>query len=197
MEHFWRRTGFNLGRRWPVVLISFLVITAIMAAAAANLDFATGQDSYLDDSDQIAIDNELFQDEFSGETIILLFQAEDGSDISTLYNGDGNVAELERIEEELRAIPEVYAVVAPLTTLRYSEAITSGVTPSGEVIEPSPGTGALLSALEREPDDEGKELRQADVNTTLARLGNVEDRDLSNPDWVDFLMFGNQNVEVG
>lgn len=179
-----------------IVLIAFAVITAILALGATNLEFATGQDSYLDADSQTAIDNELLQDEFGGETIILLFQAQGDADISDLYTAPGNLAELERLESELRAIPEVYSVVAPLTTLRFSESITTGEAPSGETIAPSPGTGALLSALEREPDEQGQAARQADVTTTLARLGAVEDRDLSNPAWVEFLMFGNQNVEL-
>src|SRR5690606_29808340 len=56
--------------------------------------------------------------------------------------------------------------------------------------------GALLSALEREPDEEAQAVRQADVTTTLARLGAVEERDLSNPGWIEFLLFGDENVEV-
>jgi uncharacterized protein len=179
-----------------IVLIAFAVITAILALGATNLEFATGQDSYLDQDSQTAIDNELLQDEFGGETIILLFQAQDGADISDLYTAPGNLAELERLETELRAIPEVYAVVAPLTTLGFSESITTGEAPSGETVAPSPGTGALLGALEREPDEEGQAARQADITTTLARLGAVEDRDLENPEWVEFLMFGNENVEL-
>ena len=178
-----------------IVAISFVVITAILALGATNLEFATGQDSYLDDEDQIAIDNEALQSQFGGETIILLFQATGDADISDLYRGD-NLAELERLETELRAVDEVYSVVAPLTTVRFSESITTGVTPSGETIEPSPGTGALLSALEREPDPEAQAIRQADVTTTLARLGAVEERDLTNPGWIEFLLFGNENVEV-
>lgn len=178
-----------------IVITSFVVITAILALGATNLEFATGQDSYLDDDDQIAIDNEALQSQFGGETIILLFQATGDADITDLY-AEGNLEELERLESELRAIDEVYSVVAPLTTVGFSEAITTGETPSGAVIEPSPGTGALLSALEREPDEEAQAIRQADVTTTLARLGAVEERDLSNPGWIEFLLFGNENVEV-
>ncbi len=195
MENNWRRLGYELGRRWVAVAIAFVVVTAILALGARNLEFATGQDSYLNEDSQIAIDNELLQDEFGGETIILLFEATGDADITDLYAGD-NLAELERIESELREIEQVYSVVAPLTTLRFSESITTGITPSGETLAPSPGTAALLSALEREPDAEAKAVREADISTTLARLGAVTERDLANPDWVDFLTFGNQNVEV-
>ncbi len=175
--------------------IAFVVITAILALGARNLEFATGQDSYLNEDSQIALDNELLQSEFGGETIILLFQAQGDADITDLYAGE-NLAELERLESELRSIEQVYSVVAPLTTLRFSESITTGITPSGETLAPSPGTGALLSALEREQDPEGKAIREADIGTTLARLGAVEDRQLANPAWVEFLMFGNANVQV-
>ena len=195
MENNWRRLGYELGRRWALVAIAFVVITAVLALGARNLEFATGQDSYLNEDSQIAIDNELLQDEFGGETIILLFQAQGDADITDLFAG-ANLAELERLESELREIEQVYSVVAPLTTLKFSESITTGLTPAGETLAPSPGTGALLSALEREQDPEGKAAREADIGISLARLGAVTERDLANPDWVEFLTFGNQNVEL-
>ena len=117
---------------------------AASASASSQLEFATGQDSYLNSDSQIAIDNVEFQDDFGGEAIILLFRAEDGADITDLFAGD-NLAELTRLEAELREVPEVYSVVAPLTSVGFSEAIvTEGV-----------GTNALLSAVEREPDRGG------------------------------------------
>jgi len=186
MEQRWRRFGSGLGRNWKVVTPILLLITLVLGLGARNLEFATGQDSYLDQGDQIAIDNRLFQDEFGGEQIVLLFEATGDADITDLFEGEGNLAELERLEEELRAIPEVYAVLTPLTSVRYSEAITSeGV-----------GTGALLSALEREQDPEGKAARQADVETTLARLPGEDQRQLGDPIWDEFLLFGNQGVQV-
>lgn len=169
-----------------IVLIGFVVVTAILALGATNLEFATGQDSYLDPDDQIAIDNETFQDQFGGEQIVMLLQAEDGADITDLFERDGNIEELQRLEDELRAIPEVYAVLSPLNAVRYSEAITGG----------GAGTNALLAALDREPDADGLEARNADVQTTLARLPGEEERDLQDPIWHEFLLFGNQNVEV-
>lgn len=59
---------------------------------ASKLNFATGQDSYLNPSSQIAIDNVEFLDEFGGETVILLFSAnEPGVDVtvSTAYERAG------------------------------------------------------------------------------------------------------------
>jgi len=186
VEKIWRKLGYTLGRRWVVVVIAFAVVTAILGVGATNLEFATGQDSYLNDDSQTAIDNEIFQGEFGGETIILLFQATGDADIADLLSRGDNLAELERLEAELRAIPEVYSVVAPLTSMIFSESIiTSGA-----------GTAALSSAVEREPDEEAKALRQADLATTLARLPGEEERTLGNPVWDEFLLFGNDNVEL-
>ncbi len=184
MERFWRAAGVQLGKYWWAVLGSMLVITGLLALGLSQLQFATGQDSYLNQDSQIAVDNVEYQDNFGGETAILLFQAQDGNDITDLFAGE-NLEELRNLEEELGDIPEVFAVVAPLTAVQYSENIvTEGV-----------GTNALLSAADRDPDPASVEVRQADITTTLARLGEVEEEDLSNPTWVDFLLFSNTGFE--
>ena len=178
MERFWRSAGIQLGRYWWAVFGAMLAITVLLAFGLTRLEFATGQDSYLNQDSQIAIDNVRYQADFGGETAIVLFQAQEGHDITELFEG-ANLEELKRLEAELRDIPEVYAVLAPLTAVQYSEAIvTEGV-----------GTNALLSAAERDPDPKAKEIRQADISTTLARLNSVQTKDMSNPDWVNFLLF--------
>jgi uncharacterized protein len=188
MEKFWRNAGVQLGKYWYAVLALVVVITGLLSFGAAQLEFATGQDSYLNPDSQVAIDNVEFQDDFGGEAIIVLFRAQDGSDISDLFAGE-NLAELERLEAELREIPEVYAVVAPLTSLGYSE----------DIVKEGVGTNALLSALEREPDEDAKAVRQADIDLQLARLGAipVEDQEMSNPAWNEFLLFDNTGFTAG
>ena len=185
MERFWRSAGIQLGRYWWAVFGAMLAITVLLAFGLTRLEFATGQDSYLNQDSQIAIDNVRYQADFGGETAIVLFQAQEGHDITELFQG-ANLEELKRLEAELRDIPEVYAVLAPLTAVQYSEAIvTEGV-----------GTNALLSAAERDPDPKAKEIRQADISTTLARLNSVQTKDMSNPDWVNFLLFDNTGFAV-
>ncbi len=185
MENFWRSAGIQIGKYWYAVIALMVVITGLLTFGLQQLEFATGQDSYLNSDSQIAIDNEAYQDDFGGEAAILLFEAQDGSDISDLFAGE-NLAELERMESELREIPEVYTVVAPLTAVEYSEAL---------VIE-DVGTNALLGALEREPDPDGLAAREADVTTTLTRLGEAGEQDLANQGWVDFLIFDNSGFAV-
>ena len=185
MESFWRWLGVALGKYWKIVLSVVLLITVVLGVAARNIEFATGQDSYLNPDSQIAIDNVAFQDDFGGETVILLFTSTDGSDVSKLYEG-ANLAELERITTELEAVDGAYAVVTPYTSLQYSaNLLTGGV-----------GTDALLSAAAR--DEAGAEARQADIAIALARLGAIPEADqvIGNTAFNELLIYDNTGFVV-
>lgn len=180
MERMWRSLGLNLGRYWYLVLGAVVVITGVLAIGATQIEFATGQDSYLNEDSQEAIDNVDFQDEFGGEAVILLFTAEDGVIIPDLFT-DANRAELARLEEELRAIPEVSSVITPLTSTLFSS----------RIIDEGIGTSGLRHALEDDPDEESKAIRNEDLSTTLFRLGAAGEADLGNRDWLEFLLYDN------
>ena len=159
MESFWRWLGVALGKHWKIVAAVVVVITVIFGIGARTIEVATGQDRYLTPASQIAIDNVAFQDDFGGETVILLFTSNDGSDVSELYV-DANLAELERITAELSEVDGTFAIVTPLTSLQFSANLLSGGATSV-------GSTALLTALTR--DEEGADVRQADVTVSLAR----------------------------
>jgi uncharacterized protein len=193
MESFWRWLGVALGKYWKVVAAVVTLITLVFVIGARNIQFATGQDSYLNPDSQIAIDNVAFQDDFGGETVILLFSSNDGSDVSELYTGD-NYTELQRITASLEEVDGAFAVVTPLVSLQFSSnLLAEGV-----------GTDALLSAAAR--DEAGAGARGADVQMALARLNAVpvEDRvlpdaasgELPNPSYVDLLIYDNTGFEI-
>ena len=181
MERFWRATGIQLGKHWKLVAAVVVAITAVLAVGARNIEFATGQDSYLNPDSQIALDNVAFQDDFGGETVILLFTAQEGYDISDLYEGD-NLAELERITDELETVDDAYAVVTPLTSLKFSKSLLAeGV-----------ASNALISASTR--DDSAA--RQTDLSIALARLGAAGEAQIGNPTYNDLLIFGNDGFTL-
>ena len=178
MERFWRWLGIALGKYWIVVAVVVVLITAVLMLGARNIEFATGQDSYLNPDSQIAIDNVDFQDDFGGETVILLFSTTDGSDVSELYEGE-NLAELERLTTELETVEGTYAVVTPLTSLQFSSnLLVNGV-----------GTDALLGAAAR--DEAGAEARNLDIQIALARLGEVPEQEqvIGDETFNDLLIF--------
>ncbi len=186
MEQFWRNTGIQLGKQWKAVFVVMLVITGVLSLGASKIEFATGQDSYLNPDSQIALDNVAFQDDFGGETIILLFSAEGDAKLPDLFTGN-NLAELRRVTDEISAIPEVYSTVTPAVSLTYSSEIVGG----------DAGTAALTGALAR--DEAGAEARSADITISLARRGAAGPQDtwtLDNPDWVELLIFGNDGYTV-
>jgi uncharacterized protein len=185
MESFWRWLGVALGKYWKIVAAIVVLITVVLGYSARNIEFATGQDSYLNPDSQIAIDNVAFQDDFGGETVILLFTSTDGSDVSKLYEG-ANLAELERITTELESVDGAFAVVTPLTSLEYSSNLLAG----------GVGTSALLSAAAR--DEAGAEARSADIQVALARLNSIpaDQQVIGNPAYNQLLIYDNTGFEV-
>ncbi|MEM9203611.1 MAG: hypothetical protein AAGC53_18370, partial [Actinomycetota bacterium] len=70
MDRFWRQLGWQLGEKWKLASAALLAITVVLAAVGLpQVNFATGQDSYLNPESQIAIDNVDFQNNFGGETV--------------------------------------------------------------------------------------------------------------------------------
>lgn len=182
VEQLWRRSGIELGKRWIVVLIAVAAVTAALLPGLFSAEFATGQDSYLNSDSQIAIDNVAFQDQFGGETVVLLFSATDeGARIDDLFEG-ANLAELQRISDEFAAVPGVSSAITPVVSLGFSDALLKG-----------PGRDALLSAQARDPDPDGQAARSADIAVGLGRLGAISepDRTLDNPAWTDLLIYDN------
>ncbi|MEM7139837.1 MAG: MMPL family transporter [Actinomycetota bacterium] len=185
MEQMWRKLGLNLGKYWYAVLGAVVVITGVLAIGASQIEFATGQDSYLNEDSQEALDNVEFQDQFGGEAVILLFTADDGVIIPDLFS-DANREELARLEDELRGISEVESVITPLTSTQFSS----------RIIDEGVGTSGLRHALEDDPDPDSQALRNVDLSTTLFRLAGAGDADLGNRDWLEFLLYDNTGFEV-
>ena len=183
MERFWRGTGVALGKHWKVVVVVLVAITVLLGIGLTRSEFATGEDSYLNPDSRIALDNVVFQDNFGGETVILLFTAtDDDVDVTALVD-PGNVDTLRELEEDLRTVDDVRSVITPYTSLLFSDELLKG-----------PGQSALLTAPGR--DEAGADVRNADTTVSLERLGAIpaEDQVLGNPAWNDLLVFDNADL---
>ncbi|CAE7537428.1 unnamed protein product, partial [Symbiodinium sp. KB8] len=191
-----RNAGVQLGKQWKLVVLALAVITVVLGIGLTRSEFATGQDSYLNPDSQVALDNVEFQDQFGGEAIILLFEAEGDADIRDLFR-DGDIAEMRRLIAELEALREetglISSIVTPLNALEYSSELLNG-----------PGQAALLAAPGR--DEAGAETRSADISTSFVRLGAVPNEDKiietstdgaePNPEWIELLLFDNTGYEI-
>ena len=57
MSEFWNKVGRLLSRRTVATLVVVVLVTIGLGFGLKKLDFATGQDSYIDPSSQVAKDN--------------------------------------------------------------------------------------------------------------------------------------------
>lgn len=182
----WRAIGHVLSRRTGRTLAVALVITALMALGLKQLDFATGQDSYIDPSSQVAKDNARYQTLFGGESMVVLFTAAPGKSIADLFVPT-NVAQFAEVEQQLGTSPAVQSVVSPVTLLTWTQ----------DLVLKGVASQILARAGERDPDPAAAALRQQDGLVTIQRVGAAGAQSFDNPEWVKFLLFGNDGFTIG
>ncbi|MEQ1700720.1 MAG: MMPL family transporter, partial [Ilumatobacteraceae bacterium] len=181
MGTWWRPLGQALSKRTMATLAAVAAVTAIFAIGLAQLDFATGQDSYIDPASQVAKDNRAYQNLFGGESMVVLFTVPEDKTLVDLFTA-GNQAQMTEMEQALLARTDVvHSVVSPVALLQWS----SDLIAKGSALQ------ILGRAIERDPTEAGKAARQADGALTAVRLGAAGEQSLSNPDWVKFLLYDN------
>lgn len=206
MKKFWSNLAVQLGKRAGLVATVGLLITGILGFGITKLEFATGQDSYLNSSDQVAKDNVAYQDLFGGQIMIVLLTMEgstaDGNVPVADLTTPANQEVLNQAKAEIEKNPHVKAVFSPLDALDFSANLLSR-TPAdptdAAAFKPleSIANTALSGATEaEEPDSAGAKARAEDFTKTAERLtpflnSTPEDRVLSNPEWTDVLLVGN------
>jgi hydrophobe/amphiphile efflux-3 (HAE3) family protein len=190
MRRVWAWMGLNFGKHAGIVGVVGLAITLVLGLGATKLDFATGQDSYLNKDEQVYKDNVAYQDLFGGQAMLTLFTMEGGRDVVDLFTPE-NIEHMQEVDEQLHTVDGVAAVVTPLTALQFTQNLA--VSDTGDPTQSVAGQ-ALLSAREREPDPAAQEVRLADAATTLQRLNEVpeDQRTFENPEWIRFLLFDNR-----
>jgi uncharacterized protein len=190
MRRVWAWMGLNFGKHAGIVGAIGLAITLVLGLGVTKLDFATGQDSYLNKDEQVYKDNVAYQDLFGGQAMLTLFTMEAGRDVVDLFTPE-NIEHMQQVDEQLHAVDGVEAVVTPLTALQFTQNLVES--DSGDPTQSVAGQ-ALVSARERDPDPAAQQVRLDDSLITLDRLNEVPpaERTFENPDWVRFLLFDNR-----
>lgn len=203
MRKFWSVLAVQLGKRAGLVAIIGLLATMILGFGLTKLEFSTGQDSYLNKGDQVAIDNVAYQKLFGGQIMIVLFTMDKDHTVADLALPQ-NRKIFDEVEAELAKSPEVRTVVSPLDGLVYSDRLLSR-TPddptNAKTFDPlnsiaSQTLNAALADAEKRGDTSSVKVRQADLGKTTERvapfLAADAERTLDNPDWVKVLLIDNQ-----
>lgn len=186
MDRFWRRIGQTISARTLVVMAVVVVVTLVLGGGLSRLDFATGQDSYIEKSSTEARDNERYQELFGGESMVVLFSMPEGTTVVDLFTEE-NIARFEALDETLHGGGTgLESTITPITALAWTQdLITSGA-----------ATRILSDAAARDPDPASVELRQQDLALTASRLAAAGEQKLENPDWLEFLLFDNTGYSV-
>ncbi|HEX6567534.1 MAG TPA: MMPL family transporter [Acidimicrobiales bacterium] len=192
MRRVWAWMALNSGKHAGIVGVAGLAITLVLGLGITKLDFATGQDSYLNKDEQVYKDSVAYQDLFGGQAMVSLFTMDEGQTVVDLFTPE-NIAQMRQAEDELRATDGVATVVSPLTALEFTQNLVTGPPEAPDDVTRSPAGLALLGAQDREPDPAAEALRLDDSVTTLDRIGAITgEHTFDNPAWVEFLLFDNQ-----
>lgn len=189
MQQFWSWLAVQLGKRAGLVAVVGLLITLILGAGTTQLTFATGQDSYLNPDDQVAIDNVAYQDLFGGEAMLVLFTAAPGKTVVDIASAE-NLAEIDAAAARLKAdTASIEGVVSPRTGLAWSDSLIQS--PDGNSLNSIAGKALQAGIAADTP--EGAAARTADGLATIERINAipVAERTLENRAWVEFLLYDN------
>jgi predicted RND superfamily exporter protein len=111
----------SLIRRAPLVLVATTMCIAVaLAFGIPRLEFRTGQDTLLDPSSKISLDNERFQRQFGGDPMLILFEAQGGADIGQLFTA-GNRDVISKLDASITQSGGFKSVLSPLTVLKYEQ----------------------------------------------------------------------------
>lgn len=200
MTHFWRRLSTLTVRHPARVLTVVALVLLVLGFGLPRLEFVTDQATLVDSESDVYRDNARFQDNFGGEPMLVLLTG----DIRTMANGQAR-EELAELEDELRATGDFAAVVGPATGLDFAVGQLS-VAPDMIAAANARDAEAAADAARRDvaaaggsPAEQQEAAdhaaavlnaeRQALFETEMGRLGTAGEQSLSNPAYVDFLLF--------
>ncbi len=196
MGRAWTAIADAITKRPGIVLAIAILISVVLAAGTTKLDFATGQDSYLNSDSQIAIDNTQYQELFGGQAIVVVLTAPEGQKAADIINADNRVW-LDEMTKRIEAVPGVMTASTPLTTMQWNQNLVMPAEGSNDNAATSVAAGILLATTERETDPEAKDARNADNIKTLDRFNQAAAEPggmtFDNPAWVSFLLTDNQD----
>ena len=191
MQRFWSTLAVQLGKHAILVTVIGLIVTIALGFGITKLEFATGQDSYLNSSDQVAKDNVVYQRLFGGQAMLTVISMKPGHTVDELFTARGR-RQFRRLHDDLVRSGKVQGVITPLAILEYSDRLVSS--PDGNPTSSVAGKALLAAQAKEVPGSPAAQARAQDSVKTIQRLSAVplDQRTLDNPEWVKFLLYDNQ-----
>jgi hydrophobe/amphiphile efflux-3 (HAE3) family protein len=191
MQRFWSYIAVQLGKHAIWVTVVGVLVTIGLGLGITQLDFATGQDSYLNSNSQVYKDNVVYQRLFGGEAMLTVIRMAPGHTVDELFTGDGQ-QQLQKFAGTLERSGKVESVVSPLTILKFDDALVSS--PDGNPTDSVAGKALLAAQAKEKPGSPAAAARAKDSIDTLGRLTAIPaaERTFDNPEWVKFLLYNNE-----
>jgi hydrophobe/amphiphile efflux-3 (HAE3) family protein len=189
------------GKHAGLVAIIGLIVTLTMGVGLTRLEFQTSQSSYLNKTDQAYKDDVRYENLFGGQAMIVMISMNRGHTIDEFFT-PANRTKLDALENELRAGAAAHGLqntIGPADVLNFSNSLVSDsyadgkLTPTADITKSIAGA-AMLRGVQTDPSADGRAARTKDSGTTLTRVAAVKGaHDLSNPEWVKFLLYNNDH----
>ena len=87
MQRFWSYIAVQLGKHAVWVTVIGVLVTIGLGLGITQLSFATGQDSYLNTSEQVYKDNVVYQRLFGGQAMVTVISMDPGHTVDELFTG--------------------------------------------------------------------------------------------------------------
>jgi hydrophobe/amphiphile efflux-3 (HAE3) family protein len=189
LSKFWSWLGLNLGKHWIVVVTVGAVVTIVLGYGMTRLEFSTGQQNYLNKSDQVYKDNVAYQQVFGGEAMVTLVTMHPGHTVAELFDNAG-IQQWAAVQRDIDGSHKVSNVVTPLTALQWNDRLIQS--PSGDPTQSVAGK-ILSGALQRTKDPKALAARTADGLETARRISAipVNQRRINDPKYLDVLLYDN------
>ena len=181
--------------------------TVALGFGILRLEFKTSQDVLIDSGTDVYKENLAYQEQFGGEPMLVLFESDD---IRNLFS-EHNMAELDTLERELSRTGLYHATVSPLLVARYfrgsiplAAQLSGGAIEreSARLAEDARAEAAAAGATPAEQDEAAQQAAEATaaaINernaTDAVRLSQAGEAELTNPAFVDFVLF-EENGEI-
>jgi hydrophobe/amphiphile efflux-3 (HAE3) family protein len=201
MQGFWTACAELIARRHAWVLITCAAVTVALGLGISRLEFKTSQDVLIDPGSDVYKENLAYQEQFGGEPMLVLFESDD---IRNLFS-EHNMAELDELERQLDSTGKYHATVSPVLVARYfRDSIPLAAQLSGAAIERESARAADAARAEAAADgataaeqdeaaQQAAEATAAAINernaTDAVRLSEAGEAELTNPAFVDFVLF--------